>query len=336
MDADLICLVTPDQIKAFDGTASKRRGEGLLAMCECVLVCDFDLLTKIVPANANDRSGVLSNVTVEQFRKSSHLKDQYVVTIADHKTARTHGPAKIFLDETLFGCLTTFVEDIRSRRAHADGYGGVFLSWTRDAISRGRVSNGIQSIWKKAGLRGDITCTLVRKTAVSRVHNERPDMRNSLAVMMQHRVETATKSNRVFDKEPTSVAAAKVLSTLMRPPGERSKTADSSSSSRPRSATSTDSTVRMEPTGGQSKRSEEQVDTLRSVFETEIQNGGAVTVDSLRSKLNRENCSCLSDLSERQIYDKIRSLTTCQDVRKDAGDAVPLLELPPEKLSMSA
>jgi len=72
----------------------------------------------------------------------------------------------------------------------------------------------LQSVWKKAGINDKITCTLVRKTAVSTIHQQAPEMIPNLADLMCHRPETANKCYRMVSREKTSVAAAKKLSLI--------------------------------------------------------------------------------------------------------------------------
>jgi len=69
-------------------------------------------------------------------------------------------------------------------------------------------------VWKKTGISEKITCTLVRKTAVSTIHQEMPEMAANLADLMCHQTDTAAKSYRVVNREKTSVEAARQLSVL--------------------------------------------------------------------------------------------------------------------------
>jgi len=68
---------------------------------------------------------------------------------------------------------------------------------------------------KKAGLRDDITCTLFRKSAVSKIHQECPAEKANLADLISHRPEAATRCYPVVDKEQTSVRASAMLTKVM-------------------------------------------------------------------------------------------------------------------------
>lgn len=66
-----------------------------------MLIRDF-LMCKIVFNNVN-RSGVLANLTTVQLKSGQFVNDHNVIYVADHKTASTHGPAKLILTPVLFG-----------------------------------------------------------------------------------------------------------------------------------------------------------------------------------------------------------------------------------------
>jgi len=52
-------------------------------------------------------------------------------------------------------------------------------------------------------------CTLVRKTAVSAVHQKRPEMKGNLADLMCHTVDTAERGYRLVEREQTSASGAR-------------------------------------------------------------------------------------------------------------------------------
>ena len=155
-------------------------------------------------------------MTLKQLDKARVLDNKYIISVDDHKTAYYNGPAKIVLTTALFGWLKSFAAHIRKYVADADKVPEVFVSWNGDSLSSGQVTRCVQSIWKKAGNNGDITFNLVRKTAVSNIHQNHPHLKDSLADLMSHSVSTATKCYRVVEKERTSVAASTQLSESLR------------------------------------------------------------------------------------------------------------------------
>lgn len=222
-DDDFTNLITSDQVQEFNSSACAKDAVKLLGNAalqkpstisehDYVLVRDF-LLCKIVLNNAN-RSGVLSNMTMAQFQQSKVIDGHHVISVTDHKTASNHGPAKIVLTSILFGWLSLFTSDIRPLVLEREQT-NVFLSSRGEPLTSGQVSKAIQSVWMKSGLSSQINCTLIRKSAVSAVHRLVPDCRSNLADLMGHRLETATKSYRLADRNFTTVSASQTLCRVM-------------------------------------------------------------------------------------------------------------------------
>jgi site-specific recombinase XerD len=227
MDADLSKLVTPDKVSLFDRSqpalmAVKCLGEMAdmapknVSQTEYVLMRDF-LLTQVIISNAN-RSGVLANMTVQEFLTARQIGESFVISVTSHKTAHVYGPAKIVLTQTLFGWLSIFVTHVRSQITQRfSGKGGfLFLSWTGEKLESGQITRAVQSVWKKAGLGTDISCTLMRKSAVSSLHEKCPGQKDHLADLMCHSTQTASRCYRLVRRQETSVAASRTLSSLMK------------------------------------------------------------------------------------------------------------------------
>jgi len=70
------------------------------------------------------------------------------VSVAGHKTALTYGAAKIVLSPTLHHYIA--------------------------GMTSGQITNTVQRIWYKADLDHDSTLNIVRKTAVSLIHQAHP------------------------------------------------------------------------------------------------------------------------------------------------------------------
>lgn len=164
-----------------------------LSQHEYTLVRDY-LLCEIVLSNTN-RPGVLAHMSKKHLLEARLVDDHYVVTVPDHKTTSVHGPAKIVLTQTLHSWLMVFIKKIvpfipQGSSAEADN---AFLSWNGENLDSCRIGRCFQVLWKKAGLRDNITCTLFRKTAVSTVHQQCLSMKANLADLMCHRQETANR-----------------------------------------------------------------------------------------------------------------------------------------------
>lgn len=228
-DDDMQKVITPKQILVFEKSTPAKEAVKLMAnICtastrmflsqqQFVLLRDF-LLVHIELANAN-RAGVLCEMTVDQANGARNVSDRFVITVHEHKTAWKHGPVKIVLSAMVMSWLKIYVKHVRTQVTadrKSEDNGKLFLSWNGEPLSSGQISKCLQTMWKKSGLGSNITCTLVRKSAVSAMHSEEPNMQTKLANLMCHNVETAHKYYRLADKEKTSVAAAQKLGEVMR------------------------------------------------------------------------------------------------------------------------
>jgi len=55
------------------------------------------------------------------------------------------------------------------------------------------VPRAVKYAWNKAGMGSDITCTLIRKTAVLAINQKMPQLKTGLADLVCHREQTASK-----------------------------------------------------------------------------------------------------------------------------------------------
>ena len=91
----------------------------------------------------------------------------------------------------------------------------LFFSWLGAGLTSGQITKSVQRAWSKAGLGKDITLNIVRKTAVSSVHQAHPKLTASLADLMCHRQSTAQKCYRLVKREHSFVAASKTLTETL-------------------------------------------------------------------------------------------------------------------------
>jgi len=325
---DLNKLLTPEDMEKFKSSevalsAIKILGlfaDGLQAITQSdfVIVRDF-LLTSIALANAN-RSGVLATVTLQQFEEARLVDDHYVVSVSEHKTAASYGPAKLVLTPMLHSWVQIYAYHIRPNVVSPSNAKEMFLSWTGDSMSSGQITRAVQSIWLKAGLNSTVTFNIFRKTAVTKMHSVHPNMNAQLADLMCHRVQTAQKCYRVIERERTSVAAAKQLATAMMPVSTSVAVALSSDqdvagehlhgSSGTSQAVSTpveQNSVAEQPDYPEHLRmvwSEEQKSELERVFENDL-SASHITMASVREKIRHS--SILAMIGERKVYDRLRS-----------------------------
>ena len=110
-----------------------------------------------------------------------------VISIKDHKTADTQGPARVVLSLSLFSYLRLYVSEMRSQveDSTSEEYGSnkssVFLSWNGSKLQSGQISTASNAAWRKGGMEGHVTSTIFRKSAVTKVHTRHKGMKSDLA-----------------------------------------------------------------------------------------------------------------------------------------------------------
>ena len=163
--------------------------------------------------------------------------------------------------------------------------GCAFQTVNGEGMSSGQITRALQSTWRKVNISDQITCTLIRKTAVSAVHQKAPDMIGNLAYLMCHRTETAAKCYCMVYRDKTCIAAAKSLSELTGLSQENTLSSD----------------VIVQET--RAFWTENELKALHAAFDEEI-NAGAISLQSV--KLKTKKCRVSANYTARQVYDKVR------------------------------
>jgi len=229
-DADLQNVITPDNERVFESSESSLLAVKLIGLAcnnqlKTVSQTDFVLIRhylicQIAISNAN-RAGVIANMTVDEFRQAKLKADHgnFVVSVSEHKTSHHYGLAKVVLSEMLYNWLKVYLIQLRRRVmevSNSTDTGFLLVSYNGIQLASSQVSTCLQSVWAKAGLNQRITCTLIRKTAVSEVHENAPELKSKLVGWMCHSVNTADLSYRLADRERSSLMAAQHLTSAMR------------------------------------------------------------------------------------------------------------------------
>jgi site-specific recombinase XerD len=329
MDSDLQKIITPSDIIQLHSSepakaAVKLLGSAVdistpLSKAEYTMVRNY-LLADVILHNAN-RPGVLANLTCNDIKSARLIDGHYVVSFGQHKTASTHGPAKIVLPKTLHSWLVIFINSFLPRIGSNDKMDFVFQTGTGQAMDGCMVGRCMQTFWKQAGLRDDITCTLFRKTAVTTVHNNCPDMKGNLDDLMCHRTETANRFYRLVEREKTSVKAAIKLKELLTGHStaeevqEQLNTADVEPSSDSEAATDTLPSVIAPSKDSRREKlfSREEVEVLNRCCQNIIR-GQAMTKVSITTALN----SCLEGRQLLESYSMIQIITRITYERRQA------------------
>ena len=117
-DDDIGKFISVEDVASFDKSEVALQATKLIGMTQSwsegnilgqqqyTLVRDF-LLVNVAIANAN-RSGVLSEMTIQQLKNALKMDDKYIISVSEHKTAVVYGPAKIIVSSTLYNWLLIF------------------------------------------------------------------------------------------------------------------------------------------------------------------------------------------------------------------------------------
>ena len=311
-------LISPEQINEFERSEASREAICLLeqlSVAHCItltqaqytLVRDF-LIVEISVDNAI-RSGALANMTMGEFKKRSKEGEDNVLLIKDHKTLESHGPARIVLSAKLDSWMTIFVREVRSQVTGVtnDDDSRVFLSWNAQSLASSQISKSMKSVWKKAKIDGDRSSTILRKSAVSKVHNvaSSSEEHNDLANLMAHDVATARKYYRLQEKAKSSVKASRKLRTVMREQPQQKISHDPEKESQDiESCSKISAEEECQSTTSKVTWTAEREAVLRTVFQEEI-NQKEVTMEAVRSKIS--NHAELKDEDPKRVLDKVRS-----------------------------
>lgn len=219
-----------------------------------------------------------------------------------HKTADVHGPARVVLSPTLFGYLKVFVAEVRSVVSQSkDGDDAVKLSWSGARLASGQISTAINAAWKKAGVEGHISSTLIGKSGVyvTAVHTNHQNMKGQLADLMAHKESTAQKYYKLQEKQQSCIKAAAHLPEIMRAANKASEEVTSITNVNEENPIRTKGTKER-----QSTWNKQEIKAIRELFHEEI-NKKSVTMAEVREKL--EGHPTLSNDDAKKVCDRVRS-----------------------------
>ena len=165
----------------------------------------------------------------------------------------------------------------------------------------------------------NISCTLLRKTAVSAIHQKNPEIKANLADLMRHRLATASKCYWLVEHEKTSVAAACHLSSTMK---LKSTHSEGQSEPTPPIQSETQSEIFSEEKSSALQKvvwNKSLTSRLQDVFTQKITTHHA-PLDVVREKL--KSYDDLPHLNPRKVYDKL-----CAIMNSCTQSVPPLLPL---------
>ena len=191
-------LLRGRQLQSYQLSAETVRLEGLLQNGRLDSPKDYcrsrnHLMLRVCLAN-RQRAGAIANMTVEAVKAAESVPDDdgdnvWTMVIALHKTAESHGPAALGLDDELYLLLLQYIDHIRAKEGPghiAEDTGPMWLTLRGNKVSSKRVSRCIQRAWRRAGQNDRVTTTILRKTAVSKGFEHDPTIMPLLGDHMSH------------------------------------------------------------------------------------------------------------------------------------------------------
>ena len=235
------------------------------------------LLMQMCIDNAS-RTGALVNITLGEFGNAKYTGESYVVSVFNHKTVGARGPADIVLTPSLYKEANIYGLNFRNE---LEGVGlekenPFFISYSGKKMSSSMVTAQLNSYWSKAvghtETRPIFHATLVRKSAMTKTHNVRPNLENDLANLMCHSSKMQKQTYLLEDKRKNAVATSQQFRNVLR----------------------------------ESKNELEDLhSTIQRVFAEEIADG-KITVTLVKAK--RVQIPSFHGMTDLQIRDKVRSI----------------------------
>ena len=227
---DLAKLPSPEEIKALDNSDHKNDTIKILNYFQChrsapsrkqyCQVRDY-LITYAILDNAS-RSGGVANMTMEEYEAVELQPDgSSIISIKDHKTAATSGPAMLCVTESYLHHLTIFVEQMRNDVTDMTyaAIDPVFASWSGRKMAPSMITAQMNAFWKAAlgvDMEKRLTATIVRKMTTTAVHENAPSLKKDLANLMNHNVRTAEQSYFLQEKKKGVTATSAQVREIIR------------------------------------------------------------------------------------------------------------------------
>ena len=145
-----------------------------------------DYLTSTLILRNGTRPGAMGNMTLGEFQAGiKSIQGNWQVSLKDHKT-KYKGPAVLTFSNFEYEECSIYIARIRNRLAGIDysTTAPVFVSWNGRKMSSSLLEDQFTSFFQRATQHNlvsrrnrHVTATLVRKSLVSKVHGEKPELK---------------------------------------------------------------------------------------------------------------------------------------------------------------
>ena len=256
--------------------------EPLVELLRSDYCCMRDYLFVQIELQNSHRSGVSSNLLLDEYKKATMEGDLIRIKVKKHKTAREYGPAKLYFSKTIFEYLKIFVDAVRCPQ--------VFLSFTGQQMASGAISKQINAMWQRAGVYGDtaeppkcnMNCTIFRKSASTAVLEHRPEVASLLA----HSEKTQRKYYNARRRDLSTALGAGSVNQLLRHDSQ------------------TFQVNNIDSPNTKNCWSDEERAEIQCLFKREIDEE-SITMDIVKHKIS--SSAYLKDLPLRKVYDRVRN-----------------------------
>lgn len=168
-----------------------------------------DYLTTRLTIDNSGRSGIASNLTLEEFEDGVFYEGdeedeaRYRVFVKEHKTAIIYWAAIIWIYSDLYKLIEMYIKTLRKQVTHSNPLvPNVFVSSTGMPLTSSQVSTAIWRTFQRENIqvKGRVSATTIRKSLATGVHKHLPQDKLKLAALAQHKSETQGKYYVVHDK----------------------------------------------------------------------------------------------------------------------------------------
>lgn len=111
--------------------------------------CVWDYLIACLCMENASRTGAIANMTCVDVNQAKKSEDTILITVVNHKTTETAGPAILCLPVLTFTHLDIFISKMRSQIQQKAACNTTFLTWTGQEMSTSQVSEQINSFWER-------------------------------------------------------------------------------------------------------------------------------------------------------------------------------------------
>ena len=174
--------------------------------------------------NAN-RAGEVRHLKLKDYRDGV-LEDDgtFSITIQNHKTSGTSDASILTINKDLLTLLKIYKKYIRPTLEKPDSPENFFLTTHGTRLNTSSMRYYMQAVWNKLNLSSQVGPTLMRKKAVTEIHQHYPHASENLATKMNHSIDTAKREYFLIDKKIVSKKISSMLRTMITGPPAVDKT----------------------------------------------------------------------------------------------------------------